>query len=161
MSKKIDLAAATVKPGSGYRDPFHTPCMAQSYRKPGLHADLTAFGVNLTTFAPGVWSSQRHWRSHEDEFVRVVEGGLVVVTDSGEGILRAGDCAAFRKGDPDGHHLINRTDRSATVLEIGNASPLDVCTCSDIDLMVAAWRAGIPPQGRRALPGTGLAARVM
>ena len=136
MSKKIDLAAVPVQTGSNYPDPFHVPCMPQSSRKLARHAGLTAFGVNLTVLEPGAWSSQRHWHSHEDEFVWIVEGELVLVTDSGEEILRAGDCAAFRRGDPDGHHLINRTDRPAKVLEIGNASPLDVCVYPDIDMIV-------------------------
>ena len=135
MSKKIDLATVPVQSGSSYPDPFHNPCMPQTYQKLARHAGLTEFGVNLTVFQPGAWSSQRHWHTHEDEFVWVVEGELVLVTDSGEEILRAGDCAAFRRGDPDGHHLINRTDRPAKVLEIGNASPLDICTYSDIDMV--------------------------
>jgi uncharacterized cupin superfamily protein len=50
----------------------------------------------------------------------VVEGELTLVTDAGEEILRAGDCAAFKAGDPDGHHLVNRSDRPAKVLEVGN-----------------------------------------
>ena len=46
------------------------------------------------------------WRhSHEDELVWVLEGELTLVTDGGDEVLRAGDCAAFRAGDPDGHHL--------------------------------------------------------
>lgn len=142
MSKKIDLAVVPVKTGSSYPAPFHEPCMPQSYRRLGPHAGLTEFGVNLTTFAPGAWSSQRHWHSHEDEFVWVVEGELVLVTDSGEEILRAGDCAAFRKGDPDGHHLINRTDRPTTVLEVGNSDPRDVCTYSDIDMTAGPGELG-------------------
>jgi uncharacterized cupin superfamily protein len=33
---------------------------------------------------PGAWSSQRHWHSHEDEFVWVLDGELTLVTDAGE-----------------------------------------------------------------------------
>jgi DNA-binding HxlR family transcriptional regulator len=54
----------------------------------------------------GAWSSQRHWHSHEDEFVWVLDGELTLVTDACEEILRAGDCAAFRRGDPDGHQVM-------------------------------------------------------
>jgi len=32
-----------------------------------------------------------------------------------EELLRAGDCAAFRRGDPDGHHLVNGSDQPARV----------------------------------------------
>jgi uncharacterized cupin superfamily protein len=60
---------------------------------------------------------------------------VVLVTDAGEEILRAGDCAAFKAGDPDGHKLVNRRDAPATVLEVGNADPKDVCVYSDIDMV--------------------------
>ena len=93
------------------------------------------FGVNLTVIEPGGWSSQRHWHSHEDEFVWVVEGELTLVTDSGEELLRAGDCAAFRRGVEDGHHLINKSARPARVLEIGNSDAQDRCVYSDIDMV--------------------------
>jgi uncharacterized cupin superfamily protein len=33
---------------------------------------------------PSAWSSQRHWHRLEDEFVYVLEGELVLVTDAGE-----------------------------------------------------------------------------
>jgi hypothetical protein len=91
---------------------------------------------------PGGWSSQRHWHSHEDEFVWVVEGELTLVTNAGEEILRTGDCAAFKAGDPDGHHLVNRSDRPAKVLEIGNSDPRDRCVYSDIDMVGGPGAAG-------------------
>lgn len=133
--QKIDLTAVPAAGGSNYPNPFNEPCEGQAYQKLGRHAGLTLFGVNLTVIEPGAWSSQRHWHTHEDEFVWVLEGELVLVTDAGEEVLRPGDCAAFRKGDPDGHHLINRTDRPAKVLEVGNSDPDDVCTYSDIDMV--------------------------
>jgi uncharacterized cupin superfamily protein len=95
-----------------------------------------------TVIEAGAWSSQRHWDSHEDEFVWVLDGELTLITDAGEEILRAGDCAAFRSGDPDGHHLVNKSGRPARVLEIGTADLEDRCTYPDID-MIADHR-GIP-----------------
>jgi len=133
--KKIDLAAIPVQTGSDYPPPFDAPCNNQPTQRLARHAGLTAFGVNLTVIPPGVWSSQRHWHSHEDEFIWVVEGELSLVTDSGAEILRAGDCAAFKRNDPDGHHLINTSGRPAKVLEIGNADPQDRCVYSDIDMV--------------------------
>jgi hypothetical protein len=44
-------------------------------------AGLTQFGVNRTVVDPGAWSSPRHWHSHEDEFVWVLEGELTLVTN--------------------------------------------------------------------------------
>jgi uncharacterized cupin superfamily protein len=139
--KKIDLSTVPAQTGSNYPRPFDAPCSGQSCQRLARYAGLTLFGVNLTVIEHGAWSSQRHWHSHEDEFVWVLDGELMLVTDAGEEILRAGDCAAFRRGDPDGHHLVNRSGRPARVLEIGNSDPQDRCTYPDID-MIAKGVAG-------------------
>jgi uncharacterized cupin superfamily protein len=134
--KKLDIGAIPKESGCNYPPPFDTPCLGSTWHRLGRAAGLTAFGVNLSRIPPGVWSSQRHWHSHEDEFVMVLEGELVLVTDSGEGALGPGDCAAFKAGDRDGHHLINRSDRDAVVLEVGNSDPdHDRCVYSDIDMV--------------------------
>jgi uncharacterized cupin superfamily protein len=134
--KKIDMAAVAVEDGSNYPSPFDQPCLGQTSQRLARSRGLTRFGVNLSVIPPGGWSSQRHWHSHEDEFVMVVEGELTLITDDGEEMLGVGDCAAFKAGDPDGHHLVNRTDRLAKVLEVGNAEARDVCVYSDIDMIV-------------------------
>jgi uncharacterized cupin superfamily protein len=87
---------------------------------------------------PGGWSSQRHWHSHEDEFVFVLEGELTLVEDDGETVLRAGDAAAFPRNSGDGHHMINKSGAVAVYLEVGSRSPDDLTTCSDIDMMSAS-----------------------
>jgi uncharacterized cupin superfamily protein len=133
--KKIDLATVAVEDGSNYPPPFDVPCSGQSCQRLGRSQGLARFGVNLTVIPPGGWSSQRHWHSLEDEFIWVVEGELTLVTDRGEETLRPGDCAAFRAGDPDGHHLVNKSDRPARVLEIGNSDPRDRCVYPDIDMV--------------------------
>jgi len=133
--KKIGLSGVPAQTGSSYPGPFDVPCNAQSCQRLARHAGLTLFGVNLTVIEPGAWSSQRHWHSHEDEFVWVLDGELTLVTDAGEEKLQAGDCAAFRRGDPDGHHLVNKSGRPARVLEIGNSDPQDRCTYPDIDMV--------------------------
>ena len=93
--------------------------------------------MNILRLGPGVWSSQRHWHSHEDEFVYVLEGEVVLVTNAGEETLRTGDSAGFKAGDPDGHHLQNRSDHEAVLLEIGTSAPGgDECDYPDIDLQV-------------------------
>ena len=65
----------------------------------------------------------------------MLEGEAVLVSDTGEEILRAGDCAAFPKGTGNGHHLINRSSAMAVYLEVGSRNPHDLTTCSDIDMM--------------------------
>src|SRR6187402_2513466 len=138
---KIDLSTIPIRKGTGYPDPFNEPCVERTRRRLGDAGSLRDFGVNLMTLAPGGWSSQRHWHSHEDEFVWVVEGELTLVTNSGEEILRPGDCAAFKAGDPDGHHLINKSDRPARVLEVGNSDSNDRCVYSDIDMVAGSGTA--------------------
>jgi uncharacterized cupin superfamily protein len=96
---------------------------------------LRDFGVNLMTLPPGGWSSQRHWHSDEDEFVYVLEGELMLVEDHGKAVLRAGQCAAFPKATGNGHHLINESAAMAVYLEVGSRNPIDLTTCSDIDMM--------------------------
>ena len=140
--KKIDLATVAVDSQSSYPPPFNEPCDGQLCKRLARSQGLTRFGVNLTVIPPGCWSSQRHWHSHEDEFVWVVEGELTLVTNAGEEILREGDCAAFKAGDPDGHHLVNKSDGPAKVLEIGNSDPSDRCTYSDIDMVAGPGTAG-------------------
>ncbi len=134
--KKVDLETVAVESGCNYPPPFDRLCLGSSWRRLGRAAGLTAFGVNLSRLPPGVWSSQRHWHSHEDEFVMVLEGELTLVTDAGEETLRAGECAAFKAGEADGHHLINRSEEDAVVLEVGNSDPgRDRCVYSDIDMI--------------------------
>jgi uncharacterized cupin superfamily protein len=143
MSKKIDVNAARYVKGSRYPAPFDEPCKARSRRQLGDAAGLTQFGVNLLRLPAGTWSSQRHWHTAEDEFVFVLEGEVILVTDAGEEILRAGDCAGFRAGDPNGHHLQNRSDRDALILEVGTRNPMeDEAFYPDIDLHALKNRAG-------------------
>jgi uncharacterized cupin superfamily protein len=136
---KIDIDAAPTRVGTGYPPPFDAPCRERRRWKLGDAAGLDQFGVNLLRLPPGQWSSQRHWHTAEDEFVWVVEGEVVLVTEAGEEILRAGDCAGFKAGVADGHHLQNRSDREAVLLEVGSRRPGDDgADYPDIDLILKA-----------------------
>jgi uncharacterized cupin superfamily protein len=132
---KVDLSAVPVRSGTGYPEPFNAACAERTRRRLGDAGGLRDFGVNLMTLPPGRWSSQRHWHSHEDEFVYVLEGELTLVEDAGETVLRRGDCACFPKGSGNGHHLKNNGTALAVYLEVGSRQPDDLTTCSDIDLM--------------------------
>ena len=134
---RIDITTVPARQGSGYPKPFDAPCSARTRRRLGEAGGLRDFGVNLMTLPPGGWSSQRHWHSHEDEFVYVLEGEVVLVEDGGETLLRAGECAAFAKNSGDGHHMINRGDVDAVYLEVGARHRDDITTCSDIDMKSA------------------------
>jgi uncharacterized cupin superfamily protein len=132
---KIDIDAVPQRKGVGYPAPFAALSADRIRQRLGDAGGLRDFGVNLMRLPPGNWSAQRHWHSHEDEFVYVLEGELVLVEDGGESVLRAGDAAAFAKNSGNGHHLINRSDRTAVYLEVGSRHPQDVTTCSDVDMM--------------------------
>lgn len=134
---KIEIAAVPERKGAGYPKPFDAPCADRVRKRLGDAGGLTDFGVNLTRLPPGGWSSQRHWHSHEDELVYVLQGELVLVEDGGETVLRAGDSAAFAKGTGNGHHMINRSGAMAIYLEVGSRHPDDLTTCSDIDMKSA------------------------
>ena len=133
---KINVNAVSERRGSGYPAPFHEPCANRVRQRLGDAGGLTQFGVNLLRLSPGAWSSQRHWHSAEDEFVYVVSGEVTLVTDKGEEVLRAGECAAFPKGEPNGHHLINKSQAVAVCLEVGTRSGEDFCRYSDIDMQI-------------------------
>jgi uncharacterized cupin superfamily protein len=134
---KINLASVPSRKGSGYPEQLARPCSDRLRQRLGEAGGLDDFGVNLTRLPPGSWSSQRHWHTHEDEFVYVLVGELVLVEDEGETPLRAGDCAAFPKNSGNGHHLINRSSALAVYLEIGSRSPDDVIYGSDVDMRSA------------------------
>ena len=132
---KVDIATVPVRIGTGYPAPFNEACAGRTRQRLGDAGGLQAFGVNLMTLPPGKWSSQRHWHSHEDEFVCVLSGELTLVEDNAETVLRSGDCAAFPKGSGNGHHLQNRSSAIAVYLEVGSRHPDDLTTCSDVDMM--------------------------
>jgi uncharacterized cupin superfamily protein len=135
---KIKLQDITPRRGSAYPEPFCRMAANRLVYALGRAAKLTEFGVNLVRLPAGEWSSQRHWHSHEDEFVYVLEGTATLVTDAGEELLDAGESAGFRKGDPDGHHLVNKSDRDVVYLVVGTNHVEDVCEYSDIDMRVAS-----------------------
>ena len=156
MTHKIGIDQAPAVRGSGYPSPFDEPCRERFRRRLGDAAGLTQFGVNLLQLPPGAWSSQRHWHTVEDEFVYVLEGEVVLVTDAGEEVLRSGDCAGFPAGVPDGHHLQNRSTRAATVIEIGTRRPEDdEAFYPDIDLHALKGDGGYAHRDGRPYRGDG------
>jgi uncharacterized cupin superfamily protein len=135
MSRKIDITSLAPVVGTLYPPPFDQPCLARSRTKLGDAAGLTQFGVNLLRLPPGAWSSQRHWQTESDEFVYVLSGEVMLVTDAGAEVLKAGDAAGFKAGDPNGHCLQNRSTAEATVLEIGTRIAGDGAFYPDIDMV--------------------------
>lgn len=149
---KIDVANVPERKGSDYPAPFDGPVNGRIRQALGKAGGLTDVGVNLVRLPAGGWSSQRHWHTHEEELVYVLSGELTLVTGAGEQLLRAGDCAAFPKNVPDGHHLINRHEEMAVYLDIGTRCIEDACSYSDIDLHAAPEPAGYSHKDGTAYP---------
>jgi uncharacterized cupin superfamily protein len=139
---KIDIGKVYERKGSSYPPPFGEQAKDRIKQALGDAGGLGDFGVNLTRLPPGAWSSQRHWHSAEDEFVYILSGEVVLVTDAGEEMLRAGDCVAFPKNRPDGHNMINRSSQIAAYLEVGTRSKDDICTYPDIDMHLDRGKGG-------------------
>ncbi|HLF96307.1 MAG TPA: cupin domain-containing protein [Methylococcaceae bacterium] len=102
----------------------------------GLHN----FGVNLVRLEPGAVSAFRHWHTRQDEFIYVLEGEIALVTNEGEQFLTSGQCAGFPGGQANGHQLVNRGNRVAVYLEVGDRLPGDTAHYPEEDLQARATR---------------------
>jgi uncharacterized cupin superfamily protein len=122
---------------SSYPEPYRSRVLPREVRRLGDALGLTRIGVNLVRILPGKQSSMRHWHTHEDEFVYMLEGELLLRTQGGEQLLAAGMCAGFAAASEDGHHFINRSERPAVFLVVSNRDPEDTAYYSDpeVDLM--------------------------
>ncbi|TMH68855.1 MAG: cupin domain-containing protein [Betaproteobacteria bacterium] len=132
----LDPNTVEEKRGSGYPEPFKSRMGERVKRRLGQACGLTKLGVNLVTLGPGGQSALRHWHTLEDEFVYVLEGEVVLVTNGGEQTLSAGMCAGYPAGNADAHHFINRSPRPAKYLEMGQRPEGDVAFYPDDDLML-------------------------
>jgi uncharacterized cupin superfamily protein len=113
---------------------------------------LTQFGINFETLQPGAQSALRHWHSHADEFVYVLEGELVLRTDDGEDQLEAGMCVGFKGGVKNAHHLVNQSDRIARYLVVGARIRGDLAYCPDDDFMWCRNAEGMYPAHKNGVP---------
>jgi uncharacterized cupin superfamily protein len=94
---------------------------------------LTQFGVNIDTLMPGAVSSDRHWHTAEDEFLYVLDGTATVIDDDGAHALAPGDACCWPHGDPNAHHLHNKTDVPLSYLIVGSRVAQDICHYPDYD----------------------------
>lgn len=131
---KVELSTIEQTSRTGYPAPFSNDVAGRSYRRLGPASGLADIGVSHVVLAPGAWSSQRHWHEGIDEFVVMLDGEAVLVEEDGDTLLKAGDCAAFPKDIPNGHHLVNRSDRPCTFLAIDGRLGEGDCHYPDADL---------------------------
>jgi uncharacterized cupin superfamily protein len=121
-------------------------CRARRKQRLAHAVGIDQFGVNRVELDPGVWSTVRHWHSHEDEFILIVDGAPTLVTDAGERTLAPGDCVGFKAGVADAHRLENRTGAVVVYLEVGSNRPAeDEVVYPDDDLEIR-----VQPDGTRA-----------
>ena len=137
----IDPAQVPVKTGSTYPAEFRPIVAGRSRKRLGDVAGLSQFGVNQVTLAPGAASALRHWHTHEDEFIYVLSGEVILRSEAGEQRLGPGMAAGFPAGDADGHQLINRSEQPAIYLEVGTRNPSeDSAFYPEDDLLVQPGR---------------------
>lgn len=140
----LDPLSVEAQKGSPYPPVYRGPLEDRLRRRIGNALGLTKFGVNICHLPPGGWSSQRHWHTHQDEFIYVIEGEVTLITDAGEQVLGAGATAGFPGGNPDGHHLVNRSSATAVYLEVGDRPAAEQVAYPDIDMKadIAGGRPG-------------------
>lgn len=134
--KVVAMVAATApvrQRKSGYPEPFRTLMEGRVKQPLGDLFGLANFGVNRTMLEPGGCSSLLHRHSRQDEFIYILEGNPVLVTDEGEFPLSPGMCAGF-PANGIAHQLVNRSSASVIYLEIGDRTPGDEGTYPADDL---------------------------
>lgn len=134
QSPALDPMTLEPRTGSGYPEPYRSRCLPREKRQLAAALGLKTLGINQTILPPGKESSMRHWHTHEEEFIYVLSGEVVLVTDAGEQLLGPGMCAGFPLGTQDGHQLVNRGAVPAVYLEVSNIDANDKAFYPDVDL---------------------------
>ena len=147
--QSMRVKAITEKP---FPEPFRSILGKTELRRLSAPFELSQFAVNLEVLYPGAQSALRHWHTESDEFVYLLEGELILVTDDGETPVKPGMCMGFQAGDPNGHHFINRSEYIARFLVIGTCVDGDEVYYPDDDIQwlrkdgsyMAARKDGVP-----------------
>ena len=133
----VAVVAALVAPRStlsNYPEPFASRMKGREKRPLGDLFGLSNFGVNLTRLLPAAGSALRHAHAKQDEFIYILHGHPVLITDAGETQLSPGMCAGFKAGTGNGHQLLNRTSEEVIYLEVGDRSAGDSVVYPDDDI---------------------------
>lgn len=130
---KLDLDAIEQTNATGYPPPFDADVEGRLYRKLAPAAGLEDFGASHVVLQAGAWSSQRHWHEGEDELVVMIAGEAVLVDNTGETPMRAGDIAAFPKNESNGHVLQNHSTQPCVFVVVGRPAQSH-CHYPDIDM---------------------------
>ena len=140
MSEKetpIAVVASQVAPRaqlSIYPEPFASRMKGRVKRPLGDLFGLSNFGVNLTHLLPGSGSALRHAHAKQDEFIYIIQGHPVLVSNAGETQLSPGMCAGFKAGTGNAHQLLNKSIEEVIYLELGDRSAGDSVVYPDDDI---------------------------
>ena len=151
---KIDIDKIPLDTRTGYPPPLNRIVEGRIRKRLGNAVGLDQFGVNLTTLKPGAASALRHWHEKEDELVYILEGEVVLIEDESETVLKPGDAAGFKANTPNGHHLVNRSQRDAVFLEVGTRSKIEKACYPDVDLVAVRDEAGMRYTRKNGEPHT-------
>jgi uncharacterized cupin superfamily protein len=133
MSKAIkatDLEGATFNP---FPEPFKSNMGQALCRGLGDHFNLSQFGINMEVLEPNAKSGLRHWHTNSDEFIFILSGNLILVTNDNEQHLSEGMCIGFPAGEENGHMLVNQSNAKSTFLVIGTRIEKDEAFYPDDD----------------------------
>ena len=112
--------------------------------------NLTQFGAFEEILPPGSASSLKHWHQVEDEMVYVLEGEVTLHEGDTSTVMRKGEAATFKAGEPVRHCLENNSTAPVRYLVIGTRAPKDVVTYPDNDRVVTHTRVGQDRNGNPA-----------
>jgi len=130
------VTAADVLPRgkkSNYPEPYFSRMAGREKKHLGNFFGLKNFGVNLTRLVANSESALLHRHSRQDEFIYILQGEPILVTEAGETRLKPGMCAGFPAGGI-AHKLINRSDSDVVYLEVGDRSENDRVEYPEDDL---------------------------
>ena len=149
---KLDLTSIPERKGSSYPAPFDKEVAHRIRQRLGEAGGLTQFGVNLLHLPPGAWSSQRHWHALEDEFVYVISGEIVLITDQGEEIFTPAIARRSPRTCPTATIWSTRAARQLCASKSVRARASERVVYSDID-MVLEPRLGFTHKDGAPYPG--------
>ena len=105
-----------LRKGSVPPDPTRTNLTSHRLSEAG---GLTQYGAYLQTLRPGQCTSDRHWHAQEDEFLYMLSGEATLLDDDGAHALHEGDAVCWPAGEPNAHHVHNRSAAPCSFLIVG------------------------------------------
>ena len=113
---------------------------AASAREIGNLIGARRLGYWVVDVPPGKKFCPLHSHQLEEEMFFVLDGEPTIRTPRAEFVCRKGDIISFPTGDAGTHQLINKSNKSCTVLMLGNDEPEEVAYYPDSKKVLARGR---------------------